>query len=238
MTLSESRTSHPVGTTVKVEKYLQNLPVRRQAAETMAVKMLAKIKRLLQAYALARPYLRLSLKILKAKDRKGDWVYPKSGVLSASRLEASLHAATDVFGKKLMSQCEITFSSWSSTGDRIDEATSEEMGPTAGGDGLYTLEAIMAKRDCGAYIPTIIRNHKEHVLTKPLYRWLSLEQCRPLYISRFKTGVMHKGNFEADGLIIQIPLTLCCLQREQRKDIRAVLVFEYRLPARELRRKC
>ena len=160
MTLSKSRTSHPVGTTVKVEKYLQNLPVRRQAAEKTAVKMLTKIKRLLQAYALARPYLRLSLKILKAKDRKGDWMYPKSGALSASRLKASFYAATDIFGRKLMSQCEFTCSSWSSTGDQIDEAISENMGPSASRDRLYTLEAITAKRDCGAYILTIIRNQR------------------------------------------------------------------------------
>ena len=170
MTLSESRTSHPVGTAVKVEKYLQNLPVRRQAAEKTAVKMLARIKRLLQAYALARPYLRLSLKILKAKDRKGDWMYPKSGALSASRPKASLYAATDIFGRKLISQCEFICSSWSTTGDQINEATSEKMGPSASTDGLYILEAIIAKRDCGAYILTKIRNHKEYVLTKSLYR--------------------------------------------------------------------
>lgn len=119
--------------------------------------MLTKIKRLLQAYALARPYLRLSLKVLKAKDRKGDWMYPKSGALSASRLKASFYAATDIFGRKLMSQCEFTCSSWSSTGDQIDEAISE---PSASRDRLYTLEAITAKRDCGAYILIIIRNQR------------------------------------------------------------------------------
>ena len=162
MARSERRTSHPVGTTVRVEKYLQSLPVRRQAAEKTTVKMLSKIKRMLQAYALARPRLRLSLKILKAKDRKGDWTYPKSGALSASQLEASLHAATDIFGKKLTSQCTVTSSSWSSTGERIDEATREESTPSASRDELYTLEATMAKRDCGMYSLTVSRNRKGH----------------------------------------------------------------------------
>ena len=161
MTLSERRTSHPVGTTVRVEKYLQNLPVRRQAAEKTTVKMLSKVKRMLQAYALARPHLRLSLKILKAKDRKGDWTYPKSGALSASRLEASLHAATDIFGKKLTSQCNVTSSSWSSTGEQMDEDTREESTPSASRDELYTLEATIAKRDCGMYSLTVSRIHKE-----------------------------------------------------------------------------
>ncbi len=115
--------------------------------------MLAKVKRILQAYALARPYLRLSLKILKAKDRKGDWTYPKSGALSASRSEASLHAATDVFGKKLTSQCKLTVSSWSSTGEQIDEVASEQSGMDAGRDKRYIFEAIVAKPDCGTLFP-------------------------------------------------------------------------------------
>ena len=157
MGFSEKRASHPVGTTVRVEKYLQNLPVRRQAAEKISAKMLAKIKRMLEGYALARPHLRLSLKILKAKDRKGDWTYPKSGALSASRLEASFNAATDIFGKKLTSQCELGVSNWSSIGEHIDEAMSEQMEPNTGGDKVYTLEATMAKKDCGVYPISVTR---------------------------------------------------------------------------------
>ena len=146
-----------MGTTVRVEKFLQNLPVRKQAAEKIVVKIHAKVKRMLQAYALARPHLRLSLKILKAKDRKGDWTYPKSGAISASRLEASFNAAADIFGKKLTSQCESTFSSWSSTGEQIDKATSEQLGPSASRDEAYTLEATMARQDCGTYFLAVIR---------------------------------------------------------------------------------
>lgn len=160
MSLSEKRASHPVGTTVRVEKYLQNLPVRRQAAEKVSAKMLAKIKRMLEAYALARPHLRLSLKTLKAKDRKGDWTYPKSGALSASRLEASFNAATDIFGKKLTSQCELVVSTWSSIGEQIDEGKSEQMGLSASSDKVYTFEATMAKKDCGVYLILFTRETK------------------------------------------------------------------------------
>ena len=148
-----------MGTSVKVEKFLQHLPVRRQAAEKMAVKMLPKIKKMLQAYALARPYLRLSLKILKAKDRKGDWTYPKSGALNASRSEALFDAATDIFGKKLTSQCELAFLRWSSSGERIDAAPKAKPGPN-GGD-AYTLEAIITKPDCGILLLTVICQYKE-----------------------------------------------------------------------------
>ena len=146
---------------MKVEKFLQYLPVRRQAVEKISMKMLAKVRRMLQAYALAQPHLRLSLRILKAKDRKGDWTYPRSGALSASRLEASFNTATDIFGKKLTSQCELKFSSWSSTGEQVDEATSEQLGPSIVRDEVYTFEATMAKQDCGTYLPTVITKYKE-----------------------------------------------------------------------------
>lgn len=164
--------------------------------------MLAKVKRILQAYALARPHLRLSLKILKAKDRKGDWTYPKSGALSASRLEASFNAATNIFGKKLTSQCESTVSSWSSTGEQVDEATSERLGPSASRDEAYTLEATIAKQDCGTHFLRALKKHKEHLLISLLSRWLSVEQCRPIFISGLETSVMHKRNFEAYYLIV------------------------------------
>ena len=121
--------------------------------------MLPKVKKMLQAYALARPHLRLSLKILKAKDRKGDWTYPKSGALGASRSEALFHAATDMFGKKLTSQCELAFSRWSSDGERSDEATSVEPRPNSGD--AYTLEAIITKMDCGTFLLTVICKYKE-----------------------------------------------------------------------------
>lgn len=150
-----------MGTSIRVERFLQNLPVRRQAAEKTSVNMLAKVKKMLQAYALARPHLRLLLKVLKAKDRKADWTYPKSRAPSASNLEASFNAATDIFGKKLTSQCRLTFSTWSSTGEQIHGATSEERGPGASREEAYTLEATMAKQDCGKYFLTVTRKHKQ-----------------------------------------------------------------------------
>ena len=159
MRLSQKRTSHPVGTTVRVENFLRHLPVRRQAAEKISVKMLAKVRKMLQSYALTRPHLRLSLKILKAKDRKGDWTYPKGGALSASRVEASFNAATDIFGKKLTSECESTVSTWSSAGEQIDEIMSQHSGSSASRDEAYTLEAIIPKQDCGMFF-SIHAKHK------------------------------------------------------------------------------
>jgi DNA mismatch repair ATPase MutL len=67
--------SRPLGTTIKVIDFLKSVPVRKQAALKNTIKTLSNIKRLLQSYALARPAVRLSLKILKAKDTKADWTF-------------------------------------------------------------------------------------------------------------------------------------------------------------------
>lgn len=95
----QERASHPVGTTVKVTDFFNGLPVRRQTALKDATKCLGRIKRLLQAYALARPAVRFSLKVLKAKNDKGNWMYaPKPG----AGIE---DAALKVAGKDCASQC-------------------------------------------------------------------------------------------------------------------------------------
>ncbi|PBP22688.1 DNA mismatch repair protein [Diplocarpon rosae] len=78
---SRSRTSHPIGTTVSVSKFLSNLPVRKQTAEKESAKTLKKIKELLCSYALARPRVRFCLKVTKGG--KGSWSYtprPNDGV--------------------------------------------------------------------------------------------------------------------------------------------------------------
>jgi hypothetical protein len=76
---STERDSHPVGTTVKVTHFFEYIPVRKQTATKNAAKCLAKIRRLMQAYALARPAVRFRLHVLKAKNNKGDFIYaPKA----------------------------------------------------------------------------------------------------------------------------------------------------------------
>ncbi|KAL8732608.1 MAG: hypothetical protein Q9166_002583 [cf. Caloplaca sp. 2 TL-2023] len=97
---NEDRVSHAVGTTVRITDFLKNIPVRRQTAIKESGKQLAKIKRTLQAYALARPSVRLSLKVLKAKSDKGNWIYAPKSDGSVS------DAAVKVVGKKLSDQCQ------------------------------------------------------------------------------------------------------------------------------------
>lgn len=63
------------------------------------MKTLTCIKKVLQSYAFARPHVRLSLKVLKSKNEKQNWIYgPKP--------DASIKdVATRVGGQELASQC-------------------------------------------------------------------------------------------------------------------------------------
>ncbi|KAG9188612.1 hypothetical protein G6011_07317 [Alternaria panax] len=94
--------SHPVGTTVKVTKFFDFIPVRKQTASKNSAKLLAKIRRLMQAYALARPTIRFRLRVLKAKNNNGDFVY-------APKTDANVEdAALKLIGKDCALQCDWT----------------------------------------------------------------------------------------------------------------------------------
>jgi DNA mismatch repair protein MutL len=69
----QTRTSHPVGTTITVLNFMAQLPVRKKTFEKEAAKTLEKISQLLQGYALARPSVKFSLKV--AKGGKDSWSY-------------------------------------------------------------------------------------------------------------------------------------------------------------------
>lgn len=93
----------------------------------MALKMSSKtivtVKKMLQTYALARPAVRLSLKILKSKSDAGNWVYgptPKAGIADA---------AYKVAGPDVAAQCIIR--SWPSEdvaekGDDLANTTTDD----------------------------------------------------------------------------------------------------------------
>lgn len=88
-----------MGTTVKVTGFFEHIPVRRQIAIKDSSKYLAKIRRLMQAYALARPAVRFRLHVLKAKNSKVDFIYAPS---SKANIE---DAALKVVGKDCALQC-------------------------------------------------------------------------------------------------------------------------------------
>lgn len=99
---SQVRTSHPVGTTVAVAKFMYNLPVRKQNFEKAAPKTLGEIKKLLQGYSLARPHVRFGLKVTKGG--KGSWSFaprPNDGIKEAVSKALSRDLAAQCVEKSL-----------------------------------------------------------------------------------------------------------------------------------------
>ncbi|OQN97266.1 hypothetical protein B0A48_16808 [Cryoendolithus antarcticus] len=95
----QERASAPIGTTVIVTDFCKANPVRRQIALKQSEQCLSSVKLLLKRYAFARPTVRLSLKVLKAKNDKGNWMYgPKAGGNAED-------AALSIVGAACASQC-------------------------------------------------------------------------------------------------------------------------------------
>ncbi|KAF2705199.1 hypothetical protein K504DRAFT_471695 [Pleomassaria siparia CBS 279.74] len=97
---STERASLPVGTTVKVTEFFKFLPVRKQAALQHSSKWLSKTKRLVQAYTLARPTVRFALKVTKANNDKGNFMYAPKATANVE------DAAFKTVGRECAKQCD------------------------------------------------------------------------------------------------------------------------------------
>lgn len=94
-----------VGTTVRAEGLFARWPVRRQAAMRHAEAGMKRVRRMLQAFALARPGVRLELRVGRVGE-KGGWLYaPKTGVGVAAGEERVADAAWKVVGREVAAQC-------------------------------------------------------------------------------------------------------------------------------------
>lgn len=128
---SEQRISAPVGTTVTVTALFKTIPVRRQVAEKEAHKNLAKARHLLHAYALARPMIRLSLKVLGG-DIKQTWSYSPGS-------DASIReAVVQVLGAGVMSECVLK---------TVTTDTDSQMERNTCDASSITIEAVLPKPD-------------------------------------------------------------------------------------------
>ncbi|EFW17878.1 DNA mismatch repair protein mutL [Coccidioides posadasii str. Silveira] len=96
--LSKGMVAHPVGTSVRVSGFLKYLPVRRQMVLKSLSKIVSRIKKALQNYALSRPCVRLSLKISRQK-RGFAWIYaPKQSPSVAD-------AISKIIGAEVAAHC-------------------------------------------------------------------------------------------------------------------------------------
>ncbi|GIJ90616.1 hypothetical protein Asppvi_009577 [Aspergillus pseudoviridinutans] len=127
--ISTQRASHPVGTTVRVTDLFKNIPVRRQTVLKSTAKTIARIKKIIQSYAIAQPAIRLSLKVLKAASEKANWVYAPGK--NASLMDAALKVA----GTEVASAC--VAKEWPCGNDSDEESGS-------GNDSSFQLLALLA----------------------------------------------------------------------------------------------
>ncbi|KAN0084747.1 hypothetical protein V8E54_001214 [Elaphomyces granulatus] len=106
--ISSERVPHPVGTTIRITDFLKYVPVRRQTVLKDATKTVAKLKKLLQTYAIAKPSTRLSFRVLQGRSESANWTYgPKK---SANLSDAALIVA----GADIAIQC--IYENWSPAG--------------------------------------------------------------------------------------------------------------------------
>ncbi|RDW81631.1 putative DNA mismatch repair protein [Aspergillus mulundensis] len=112
--VSTERISHPVGTTVRVSNLFRQIPVRRQTAIKSAKKTLLRIKKMVQAYAMSRPSIRLFFKILKAKNESGNLMYAPGN--NATLMEAALKVA----GTEVVSNSELK--KWPVSSDEVGDS--------------------------------------------------------------------------------------------------------------------
>ncbi|KAI1866543.1 hypothetical protein JX265_007844 [Neoarthrinium moseri] len=124
----------PVGTTVSLTAVFGTLPVREQIMIKDAPKTLDKIKELLRSYAMARPQLKLTFKVLQTP--KQAWSY------SPRRGAGINEAVLQLIGKDLASQCiEETVSFAGPVSDGAVDSQSGKPGE------CFVFEAFMLKSD-------------------------------------------------------------------------------------------
>lgn len=122
---TRSPASGAVGTMVKVERLFEMVPVRKQQALKESRKCIARIQNLLQAYAMARPHIKLSMRVLK--EPKYTWDY------APSLTPSTRDAAMQLFEKALAVGCELLYA------EAYGEGSSEL---------TFTVEALLPRHDC------------------------------------------------------------------------------------------
>jgi DNA mismatch repair protein, C-terminal domain len=123
-----------VGTTLRIQGFLQALPVRKEVAKKDGSKTLANIKKLLYTYAYARTSVRFALKVLRANSERANWSYsPNLGSISLQ------DTVTKIVGQDVAAQCELRSAN-------LQQTISQSAGRV-----LYSVEAVIVRTDAGLF---------------------------------------------------------------------------------------
>ena len=111
-------------------------------------RILLRIRRLLYAYAFARPWTRFSLKVSKTLDKNSSWNYaPKAGVRTDIPEESLLRNATiQTFGKQTADQC--TWISQPISTSKSIETDPQEEGRIPDPENTINVSGFLASIDC------------------------------------------------------------------------------------------
>ena len=128
---------------MKVNELWKHHPVRRAAATKTATKGLLAMKETLHAYAMARPGVRFSLKVLKANSEKGNWVY-------APKRNANMEdVASTIVGRETIRECSSHSFDWSRDVVSSTQDTDVAAGAPAAMRRSIRVEALLANHDAG-----------------------------------------------------------------------------------------
>ncbi|ORY66032.1 uncharacterized protein BCR38DRAFT_429056 [Pseudomassariella vexata] len=130
----------PVGTTVSVTGLYSQFPVRKKQILEESPTALCRIKDLLHSYAMARPQVKLTFKVLKTPKR--NWSY------SPKRDAGIREAVLQIYGTETTNRCIEHNASFSSPS--MNDGLNDQEGP---GDNFYAFESIMAKPDANCKLP-------------------------------------------------------------------------------------
>jgi len=139
----KSRASHPTGTTLSVTNFMYRLPVRKKTLERESAKTLTKIRQLLFGFALARPSVRYSFKVIKVN--KDSWTF------SPRANDGIKEAVAQVVGRDASNQCVEKSFSFSDSRSKIESKDHDGLNlslahtPTGNRHDMFTLEAFLPK---------------------------------------------------------------------------------------------
>ncbi|KAI1475013.1 hypothetical protein F4774DRAFT_308373 [Daldinia eschscholtzii] len=134
--LKQQPTSAPVGTTVSITELFHQLPVREQVAIKNSAKTIDKIRELLRSYAMARPQLRYSLRVLQAP--KQSWTFSSKPGFTVK------DAAIQLFGPEIATYCFEKILEINDSNGSNDTSVEQQGGST---DCKYVFEAFILKQD-------------------------------------------------------------------------------------------
>lgn len=124
--------------------------MRKEVALKNALRTLNEIRQLLQKYALARPTVRLSLKVLKAKNDKSNWIYAPAKNATVS------DAALNIFGKDTTAQCFfVSFGSGDNTHAGMVESQDDVDILSSSNENPFHFEAFLPRSIAGEPMPYV-----------------------------------------------------------------------------------